>query len=105
MSNSAGEETSSSAEQAWVELEAAVRRLLDDHAETARRLRVAEAKTAELEQTLHAVSAGDLNPREMSEELERLKDRNSELHRRLAQGREKVEGVIQRIELIESERR
>ncbi len=105
MSDSAGETTPRAAEQAWGELEAAVRRLLDDHAETRRRLRVAEAKMAELEQTLHAVSAGDLDPREMSEELERLKDRNSELHRRLALGREKVEGVLQRIELIESERR
>lgn len=105
VSDSAGDAAPGTAEEAWSQLESAVRRLLDDHGETRRRLRVAEARMGELEESLHAVSSGELDPREMSEELERLRTRNRELGERLTLGREKVERILQRIDLIESERR
>ncbi|MCI0436007.1 MAG: hypothetical protein L0271_20560 [Gemmatimonadetes bacterium] len=87
----------------WDRAERAVRRLLEDRDAWQRRATLAEHRVRELESALSDVSAGTLDPLQLSEQADRLERENRVLHERLAQARETVDRILDRIDFAGEE--
>jgi len=85
----------------WDRAERAVRRLLEDRDAWQRRATLAENRVRELEGALRDVSAGTLDPLQLSRHAQMLETENRRLLERLSQARETVERIIDRIDFAE----
>lgn len=85
-------------------LELSIRKLLEAHDAWRRRAREAEARIAELEESLRRMSTGGLNPLELADELRELQARNRRLEERLQQGSEAVQRMVARLQFAEEGR-
>ncbi len=97
MSNGA-EERASPALPEWDRAERAARRLLEDRDAWQRRAVLAENRVRELESALRDVSAGELDPLQLSEQARTLEQQNRDLNERLDQARETVERILDRMD-------
>lgn len=88
----------------WDRLELSVRRLLDDYDRVRRRARAAEQRAESLEATLRQVTDGVLDPAQMSRRIQILEAENRDLQERLAQARERVGRLVDRLRFLEGER-
>lgn len=85
-------------------LEAAVRRLLEEHAALRRRAAAAEGRVRELESALNALSTGQIDPLALSDQVRSYERDNRILTKRLSQAREAVERIQSRLQFLEGER-
>ena len=85
-------------------LEAAVRRLIEEHATLRRRAAAAEQRVRELEGALTALSTGHLDPIALSDQVRSYERDNRILTKRLSQAREAVERIQSRLQFLEEER-
>lgn len=97
----AGAERRNTRPPEWDRLELSVRRLLDDYDRVRRRAHAAERRIEALETTLREVTGGVLDPAEMSRRIEVLEAENRDLQERLAQARERVGRLVDRLRFLE----
>lgn len=88
----------------WNGLEVAVRRLIDARDAWRRRALEAERRVCELESALDDVLSGKLDPVELTQRVEALASENRALRERVVAAREKVRGILQRLEMLEEVR-
>lgn len=88
----------------WADLELAVRRLLDEHDALRLRATRAEARCAEVENTLRDYSSGAIDPVDLQKRAETLERENRDLTIRLTQARERVGRVMDRLRFAEESR-
>ncbi len=88
----------------WDRLELVVRRLMDDHDTWRRRALTAEKRNRELETTLAEISAGRLDPAEVSARARSLERENRVLAKRMQNARDIIERILDRIEFVEENR-
>ena len=82
-------------------LEAAVAELLTMHSSERARADRAETELRELEQLLKAFEVGTESPKGLSDRVERLEAERDDLRARLAEGRDTVKRVVDRIRFLE----
>lgn len=85
------------------QLEASVRRLLDELAGFRARAEVAEAKCADMEKTLRDMSSGALDPMQLRDGLRDLKSENTELRRRMVEAQDRIRRLVSRFDFLREE--
>lgn len=87
-------------------LEDAVRRALRQLEVWRERAAASEAERRRLQETIDKMEelAGDLDPSAAASELERLREENERLRRRLREGREQAEKLAREVEFLEDAR-
>ena len=90
-------------EAALQRLEAAVSRLLEQHAAGVARAEAAEARTVELAELVKRFTGDDADAGRLMGRLKGLEQENAELRSRLERGREGVERMIARIRFLENQ--
>jgi len=88
---------------AFKALEGAVGHILDRLADMTTRTEAAEAKGAELSELVKRFTGDDAEAGRMLTRLKRLEDENTDLRRRVEQGRAGVERMIARIRFLENQ--
>jgi hypothetical protein len=85
-------------------LELTVRRLIEAHLLWQKRAEAAESRVAELESAIQDLSAGNIDPTALAEEVRVLEQRNESLLDRLTRAREAVERMMARLQFTSEER-
>lgn len=88
---------------AYLRLESAVRRLLDEAAGYRARAKVAEQRAAQLEGTLRDLSSGALDPLKLEEGVRELEEENKELRRRIVGAEDRIRRLIARFDFLREE--
>jgi hypothetical protein len=86
------------------QLELTIRRLLEAHDGWQRRALVAESRIRELEVAVDDLSGGRIDPVALSEEVNRLEERNRSLVERLTQAHAAVQRMLARLQFTEENR-
>jgi hypothetical protein len=84
----------------YAHLEVAVRRLGDELAGYRARAQLAEARAAELERALKAVSGGDFDPISLRDRVRALDQENKDLRRQMVQAQDRVRRLIARFDFL-----
>ena len=89
--------------QALSRLEAVAERLLEERAAVADQAREAEDRVRELKTLLSEFPEGNVDMVILEKAITRLRDQNTELKGRMAEGREGVERILSRIRFLENQ--
>ena len=103
MSDSGEERTESVEREALSRLEELVDRLLEDHAAISESAREADDRIQELETLLAKFTGDEVDATTLGETLEKLRDQNERLKKRIAEGREGVDRLLSRLRFLESQ--
>jgi predicted RNase H-like nuclease (RuvC/YqgF family) len=87
----------------YARLEGAVRRLGDELAGYRARAQLAEARAAELQTALRAVSGGGLDPVSLREQVRNLEKENKDLRRQMIQAQDRVRHLMARFDFLREE--
>lgn len=90
--------------QAMGRLEAAVDRLVEEHAAALGQLADAESRVRELEAHLAASAKDGTDPVVLRETITKLQEQNADLKNRIGLGREGVDRLLSRIRFLEQRR-
>ena len=104
MSTSDDRVRAESTEAALAALERTVERGLRAIAQMERALREARERRDEVERLLAQLADGEENPARMQQRIQALTAENTELRRRIDEGREGVERLLARIRVLEEQR-
>ena len=103
MSDSGEERTEGVEREALSRLEELVDRLLEDHAAISESAREADDRIQELETLLAKFTGDEVDATTLGETLEKLRDQNERLKKRIAEGREGVDRLLSRLRFLESQ--
>lgn len=104
MESSSGRRARRGAPPEFDRLELTVRHLLDAYDAWRERAMAAEARVAELEQTVRQVAEGDLDPVALAEQVRALEERNRAMRARMDAAHETVQRIVARLQFVEEER-
>lgn len=103
MSDTEKKRTDAPERQALSRLEAVAERLLEERAAVADQAREAEDRVRELKALLSEFPEGNVDMVILEKAITRLRDQNTELKGRMAEGREGVERILSRIRFLENQ--